>query len=57
MASDIYIKWFQSINQPMDLYDGAINSKSDNDDDDREAQDAAMVNQRRVETYVPLVGA
>jgi len=41
----------------MDLYDGAINSKSDNDDDDREAQDAAMVNQRRVETYVPLVGA
>jgi len=38
------------------LYSGAVNSESDNDDD-TEAPDVAIVNQRRVETDVPLLGA
>jgi len=36
------------------LYNSAVNSKSDNDDD---AFDVAVVNQRRVETDAALFGA
>jgi len=39
-------------NQSLDLYNGAINSTSDNDDE-TEAPDAAIVNQRRIETDIP----
>jgi len=43
-----------TINQSLDLYDSAVNSKSDNG---TEAPVVAIVNQRRFETDVPLVGA
>jgi len=44
----------QPINQSLDLYNGDVNSKSDNDDDS-EAPDVVIVNKRRVETCHFLV--
>jgi len=45
----------RAINQSLDYYDGAVNSKS-GIDDDTETQDVTMVNQRSVETYFSLFG-
>jgi len=42
------------VSEWLDLYDSAVNSKSDNDDD-TEAQDVVIVNQRRDKTDVPFV--
>jgi len=51
----VSINQSHSQSQSLALYDSAVSSKSDNDDD-TESSDVAIVNQRRVETDVPLVG-